>query len=315
MISIIVPIYNVEKYLEKCIESILNQTYRDLEVILVDDGSPDGSPAICDRYAAQDSRIRVIHQINAGVSAARNAGLLAAKGTYIGFIDPDDFVASKMYEKMVSAIEESRSELAICGYEYYDEEYAVDEKRRYPVKPNEVISRKELMRRMSDMPPTVRHGVVNKLFTKSALKGLTFQEGLRSSEDVLFLTAYMERVKTAVFVHAPLYCNLVRQGSATHGGLNIQSLADSFAAHEKMYRTIVDTYPDLKDHSLAFLLDVCLLKYNEAKGKLSSLNHESRADASARMTDMRKFIKRMARQALFNREIFWKTRISYFFVK
>ena len=89
MVSIIVPIYNVEKYLSKCIDSILAQTYNDIEVILVDDGSPDNCPKICDEYAQKDNRVIVIHQKNAGVSAARNAGLKAAHGEYIGFVDPD----------------------------------------------------------------------------------------------------------------------------------------------------------------------------------------------------------------------------------
>ena len=315
MISIIVPIYKVEDYLAKCIESILCQTYRDFELILVDDGSPDHCPAICDDYAARDSRIRVIHQKNAGVSAARNAGLRAAGGTYIGFVDPDDFIQPDMYEKLLAAIEKFDADLAICGYEYYDEQYRVDSSRLYRQKDNELLTQKELMYRMSDMPPTIRHGVVNKLFRCDVLADMTFEVGLHSSEDVLFLTNYITRVQKAVYVHAPLYCNLVRQGSATHGALNIQSLADSFSVHEKMYRTIIESYPALKNHSLAFLLDVCLLKYNEAKAKLDNLPVEDRNAAIEHLKSMRNFIKHMAWKAVFDDEIYWKTRISYFLVK
>ena len=96
MISIIVPIYKVEKFLPKCIESIYEQTYLDFELILVDDGSPDKCPKICDKYAEKDQRITVIHQKNSGVSVARNAGLKRAQGQYIGFVDPDDFIAPDM---------------------------------------------------------------------------------------------------------------------------------------------------------------------------------------------------------------------------
>lgn len=144
MVSIIIPVYKVEKYLSKCIESIFKQTYFDLELILVDDGSPDKCPEICDTYASKDERVVVIHQKNAGVSAARNAGLEKAKGEYIGFVDPDDWIAPEMYKKMISELESSESDLAICGYEYYDEDYHVDEQRRYKVRFNEVVDQKEM---------------------------------------------------------------------------------------------------------------------------------------------------------------------------
>lgn len=311
MISIIVPIYKVEKFLPKCIESILNQTYSDFELILVDDGSPDKCPEICDEYAAKDQHIVVIHQKNSGVSAARNAGLKKAKGQYIGFVDPDDFIALDMYEKMVQAMETSEAELVVCGYDYYDEEYHVDEKRKYRIASDEIIDQRELMKRMSDMPPTLRHGVVNKLFKADFLLGMNFIEGLHSSEDVMFLTEYLKLVNSAVIVHQPLYKNLVRQGSATHGGLNIESLADSFKAHDKMYQDTVSCYPDLKNHSQAFLLDVCTLKYNEAKHKIDGVQEEEKEKIVNRLKEMKKFIKQNAKKALFNKEIYWKTRIYY----
>ena len=120
MISIIVPIYRVEPYLSRSIESIINQSYKELEILLVDDGSPDGCGTICDTYAEKDTRITVLHQANAGVSAARNAGLAVAKGEYIGFVDPDDFVDPNMYLDMLHAIESENADLALCGYNYAD---------------------------------------------------------------------------------------------------------------------------------------------------------------------------------------------------
>ena len=100
MISVIVPVYGVEKYLSKCIESLVKQTFKDIEVILVDDGSPDSCGKICDMYAEKYEQLVIIHQVNQGVSVARNAGLKIAKGEYIGFVDPDDWVAPEMYESM-----------------------------------------------------------------------------------------------------------------------------------------------------------------------------------------------------------------------
>lgn len=311
VLSIIVPAYKVEKYLPKCIDSILAQTFRDFELILVDDGSPDNCPAICDEYAAKDSRIAVIHQPNAGVSAARNAGLKRARGRYIGFVDPDDWTAPEMYEEMIAAMQRGGTGMAICGYEYYSEDGQLDENRRYPLRASEIITQKELMRRYSDMPPTVRHGVVNKLFCRDLLHGIRFAHGLHSSEDVLFLNEYSARVSMATVIHKPFYKNLVRSGSATHGGLSIESLADSFHAHRTMYQTTVRLYPELAAHAQAFLLDICLLKYKEALKKAGNLPAAKKECAFARLREMKKMIRRYALKALFNSEIYWKTRIYY----
>ena len=118
-ISIIVPIYNVEQYLRKCVDSILAQTFTDFEVILVDDGSPDNSGAICDEYAKLDSRVRVIHKENGGLSDARNAGIEIAKGKYLGFVDSDDFIDKDMYEILYNAFSVADIDMSIVGY--YDQ--------------------------------------------------------------------------------------------------------------------------------------------------------------------------------------------------
>ena len=115
-ISIIVPIYNVEKYLPRCIESILAQTFTNFELILVNDGSEDDSGEVCDRYAKEDKRIKVIHKKNGGVSSARNAGLKNSIGNYIGFVDPDDYIKKDMYEKMYNLCIKKDSKIAICKF-------------------------------------------------------------------------------------------------------------------------------------------------------------------------------------------------------
>ena len=116
LVSVIIPVYNVEKYLPECLDSILASTYTNLEVIVVDDGSPDNCPTICDEYASKDSRIKVIHQNNQGIVGARNAGLSAATGTYIGFVDSDDLISPLMYEMLVNAIETEQADMAACEY-------------------------------------------------------------------------------------------------------------------------------------------------------------------------------------------------------
>ena len=114
VLSIIVPVFKAEQFLHKCVDSILGQTLQDLELILVDDGSPDKSGSICEAYAKKDSRVRVIHQQNAGVSAARNAGLAIASGDYVGFVDSDDWVAADMYETMHGAAVCCSAEIVMC---------------------------------------------------------------------------------------------------------------------------------------------------------------------------------------------------------
>lgn len=123
LISVIVPVYNVEKYLEACIKSIVNQTYKHLQIILVDDGSTDSSGQICDLYEKRDGRIRVIHQKNAGLVSARKTGLMAADGEYVGFVDSDDYIDADMYQDLLQAIRESQADFVHTGY--FDERNGV----------------------------------------------------------------------------------------------------------------------------------------------------------------------------------------------
>ena len=114
-ITVIIPVYKAEKYLARSVESVLAQTYKNLEVILVDDGSPDGSGALCEAYGAKDGRVRVLHRENGGAAAARNAGLDAATGDYIAFTDADDHVAPDMLEKLYAALTASGADMSLCG--------------------------------------------------------------------------------------------------------------------------------------------------------------------------------------------------------
>ena len=115
LISVVVPVYKVENYLDRCVESLLAQTYQNLEIILVDDGSPDSCPALCDEWGKRDEHIVVIHKPNGGLSDARNAGVLAAHGDYIGFVDSDDYVAPDMYESLYAHLVEADADVSICG--------------------------------------------------------------------------------------------------------------------------------------------------------------------------------------------------------
>ena len=121
LISVIVPIYKVEPYLRECVDSILGQTHGNLEVILVDDGSPDACPAICDEYAARDARVRVIHKTNGGLSDARNVGLDVARGEWVGFVDSDDVVEPTMYEVLLSCAQKAHAQIAVCNFAEFND--------------------------------------------------------------------------------------------------------------------------------------------------------------------------------------------------
>lgn len=184
MISVIVPVYNVEQYLLRCINTIQRQTFEDLEIILVDDGSMDGCPMICDELSIQDSRIKVIHKENGGLSSARNAGIRAAKGEYIGFVDSDDWIALDMYQLLYEIATEHDADIA-CGQiirmKKISSEQPHDETRPRNV---QVFSQEEYAKKYFKIGSNdTVHYVVNKLYKKEVAKAMSFPEGL-INEDV-----------------------------------------------------------------------------------------------------------------------------------
>ena len=213
LISVIVPVYNVEKYLRKCIDSIINQTYRNLEIILVDDGSPDNCGAICDEYAAEDSRVKVIHKKNEGVSVARNEGLEKSNGELIIFIDPDDFIENEMLADMHDNIIKYNVDVVCCGYfiEKLDEMI-----RKYPNRG--IFSSNELIEKLFSME--VFSVIWNKMFKKSVLldnknKYIQFPIGIYMGEDVLWLTRVLKRCKEGYCIDKCYYHWIRREESAT----------------------------------------------------------------------------------------------------
>ena len=199
-ISIIVPVYKVEKYLNACIDSLLAQTFADFEVILVDDGSPDTCPALCDAAAAKDSRIRVIHKPNGGVSTARNAGLAAARGSWIGFVDPDDAVDSTYYEKMLHAAQQAGAELAVCNVLYLEADGTKSGYQEQPLR-DEVLTREEAIQRMRLTP--FDH-VTTRLHRRELFEGVRFPEG-KNYEDAFTTPVILERVTAVACVEEKIY--------------------------------------------------------------------------------------------------------------
>ena len=211
-LSIIVPVYKVEKYLPRCIDSILAQTFGDFELVLIDDGSPDGCGRICDEYARKDKRIVVIHQKNMGVSAARNAGLDIAHGRYIGFVDSDDWIEPQMYEVMMDAIRENGADMAVCGVRYADEDGKFTRADRLS---EGVYTRAGLLEDVFAMPNKLGGGCCNKVFDASKIASVRFKVGMTIAEDALYLFDCFMRIDGAVKIGDALYNVYERCGSAT----------------------------------------------------------------------------------------------------
>ncbi|MBQ9229381.1 MAG: glycosyltransferase [Eubacterium sp.] len=204
LVSVIVPVYNVEKYLDQCVESIVNQTYMNLEIILVDDGSPDGCPQLCDAWAAKDSRIKVIHQPNGGVSAARNAGLDIATGDYIGFVDSDDLIPEDYYEFLFNLLKKEKADIARCAHYYFDDNgfsHNCDEIIESPF----VIEGSAAL--MEDIKNSGNKSVViwNKLFKRSVIDNVRFDGLLSVGEDTVFLFNVYKNANSMACYDLPKY--------------------------------------------------------------------------------------------------------------
>jgi len=201
-ISVIVPVYNVEAYLDRCVYSILNQTYQNLEIILIDDGSTDTSPAKCDAYAAKDGRIKVLHKPNGGLSDARNAGLALAEGTYIGYVDSDDWIEPDMYASLYRACVDNHAQLAVCRYfeEYKDRTKAGGNGTVVP------LTREELLKIYisGHEEYVIYNSVWSKLFQRELVEGMQFPKG-RNSEDIMYTTRAFCRLNRAVYLDRCLY--------------------------------------------------------------------------------------------------------------
>lgn len=212
LISVIIPVYNVADYLRKCVQSVLDNTYRDLEVICIDDGSTDQSGEILDQMAADDCRMIVIHQKNAGVSVARNRGLQAAGGQLIAFIDSDDFIHPQYFASMLSCMEHREASLVVCGYRKFDETEIIS-----PVR-YKTIHYKRLSRENFFDNLTARNMIWARLYRREDIGDLSFSPEVRISDDTLFNLSVISNIKD-IKVYAtevPLYYYLNRGTSITH---------------------------------------------------------------------------------------------------
>ncbi len=245
LISVIVPVYNVEAYLGRCVDSLLAQTYENLEIILVDDGAKDWSGKICDEYAAKDPRIRVIHKENGGLSSARNAGLDVARGEYLAFADSDDWVEPGAYEAMLKLALERDVKLVCAGR--YDVESATGEKRKGLCPPEtEVISGQELVHRIF-LWDNVDSAAWDKLYHRSLFRQIRYPLG-KIVEDVPVTYRIALDAGKAAMLDMPVYNYFHRPGSITAAPVSEKTF--HFSQHtEQIYNQIRQSCPELTEEA------------------------------------------------------------------
>lgn len=230
IISVIVPVYNAKNYIVRCVESILEQTVKDIELILVDDGSTDGSGLICDSYE-YNSMVKVIHQENRGVSSARNKGIEMASGAYIAFVDSDDYLEKNMFQQMLNGI--SGSDLAMCGYYKQNKQY-------------QGVPEKEIVDRVDAMINVIQNEgfkgfLWNKLFKKSVIDKykLTFSENIHMCEDLLFCAKYINVCSRVCFLPDILYHYVENENSVSGTVFNLKQVSIIEAYNELLKIDVV----------------------------------------------------------------------------
>lgn len=212
MISIIIPVYNVQTYLDECVNSIVSQSYCNLEIILVDDGSTDSSGKMCDLWLEKDSRIKVVHKLNGGLSSARNTGIEVAKGDYIAFVDSDDFVDKLMYESLLNILEKTSDiDVASCGIEQFRDENYLDVRIFLNCFDRE-FSVMEYIKLI--LEHEIDNAVWNKLYRRTAISQTRFKEG-QINEDILFNLEILSKINKLAYISNAYYKYRIRKGSIT----------------------------------------------------------------------------------------------------
>lgn len=245
LISVIMPVYNVEPYLSQSIESVLNQDHRNLELILIDDGSTDASGRICDRYAQQDSRVRVIHQVNGGAAAAKNAGLRAATGTYLSFVDSDDYLQDHVYGYMLRVLQQNDADAAQFSFQ------DVYPSRSEPqILEKAVLDHKEyLVRFTKDWSCPL---LWNKLYKRSLFDGIFFEEGHKIDDEYFTYRGFLHPCKI-VFDDRIIYNYRKRSSSVMSSpAAGEQRILDCIDSIAKRRETVLSQWPELKkafDHN------------------------------------------------------------------
>jgi len=287
IISIVVPIYNVEKYLDKCIDSITNQTYKNLEILLIDDGSTDDCPKICDKWAKKDSRIKVYHKKNGGLSDARNYGIERAKGKYIGFIDSDDWVELDMYENLYREIVNNEVDIVICGrFIEYENSYTIEQKANEKV----IMDKKEALIKLNSFAG-FDMAAWDKLYKKSLFNDIEFPFG-KKCEDAYIAYKLFEKCKKIEYYPQCYYHYLQRKYSISKS--NTLNMDFIYAAKEQL-EFFKNKYSDI--------LDVAETNYAFSVKIIYEIAIERKIEITKELKDYKKEIKKYRKAVRENKYI------------
>ena len=251
LISIIVPIYNVEKYLEKCIKSLINQTYDNLEIILVNDGSKDKSIDICNKYIIMDDRIKLINKKNGGLSDARNAGIIMANGEYLGFVDSDDYIKDTMYEYLYNLMVDYKADISICNYLYFYEGKETIENPKY--KSEEVIKSFDSKNALIELlkGDLIQDFAWNKLYKAELFNNIKYPLG-KNMEDIGTTYKLFDASKRIVLGNSIQYFYLQRSNSIM-GDRDLNLYKNLYELSLERYEYIDNIYPNLQEGCIDML--------------------------------------------------------------
>lgn len=304
LLTIVVPIYKVEKYLGKCVDSLRNQTYQNLEIILVDDGSPDGCGELCDQYALEDSRIKVIHKVNGGLSDARNAGIDIAKGKYIGFVDSDDYIHPQMFEVLYQEMKKQDVEIAVCGVESVPEDAHVTYEDVKDVQSNLIDDEEKEFHLAFDGETAVEYTVAwNKLYLTSLFDEIRYPYG-KIHEDEFTTYKLMHKANKIIYVPNKFYYYVQRQGSIMSNGFNLKT------CHK------LEAYEDrLKVYGMEKKYDwyeQVLCRYRIDLMRIRKMMLENQVDLSI-WNSYHKGYKKMVRNGIFHIPVSLTMKVGYLF--
>ena len=305
-LSIVVPVYKVEKYLQDCVDSILNQDFKDFELILVDDGSPDSCPKICDEYAKKDARVKVIHKQNGGLSSARNAGMDVAKGEYISFIDSDDYIAQDMYQRVFSIINKEHADIVIYGriYVYSEKKQVIKQKQNV----YKIMNAAESIALMNtSILGYYDVAAWDKVYKRSLFKNIKYPVG-KSSEDWYTTYKVLAKAHKIVYDSSPLYYYRQRDGSITHTKNSVNY--DALYASKEVLDFVKNNQPQYINQA-AFS---CVFSGIGVIDNIALQNNCNETEAKAVLNQISCLISQTKEMPGFN-ELNWKRRLQLFLVE
>lgn len=295
LITVIVPIYKVEEYLNECLISVVNQTYTKLEIILVEDGSPDNCPAMCDDWAKRDSRIRVIHKSNGGLSDARNAGIDVATGDYIAFVDSDDYIKPDMIEKLYTALIKENADIAACGI------LTCEGERQTAWGCRDVVGTPKQIYALLYNDTAYPVAAWNKLYKRSCWQTLRFPVG-KTCEDAFTTYQLIHNARRIVMIPEALYCYRIRPGSIMTSSFSPRKM-DEEEAWRSNYQFMAQHYPQLEKKAFDFYLQ-------RVNGLVRLMNKEDRTAFAEQYQMLRNILKTNFWYVVFGSTIRLKPRIK-----